>query len=326
MSSTGDSGPQAHNHARLRWADVPVEIRALIGELAGSPVVAGSDVSGGFSPGFAGLVETAGGGRVFVKATSGTRFPHSITFARRELEIHPLLPSDAGAPALLWSHDDGDWVIAGFEALDGRSPELPWRAHQLTLALDAIHALSQVTVPADSGLPRFAVMSQWAGLAELPPEEREHLAARGGEWGHWALRHLDLLQSWEAEAPEAVRGTSLVHHDLRADNMVLTPSGPVIVDWPFACRGAPWIDLVGFLPSVEMQGGGNAATLFAAHPLARTVEHEQLRAYVTALAGFFLVQSWQPPLPTIPSLREFQAGQAVPAVRWLQVLERRVIQ
>jgi aminoglycoside phosphotransferase (APT) family kinase protein len=55
----------------------------------------------------------------------------------------------------------------------------------------------------------------------------------------------------------AAAGPALLHGDLRADNLLLTPSRVVAVDWPRACAGAAWVDLLLLLPSVAMQGGPN---------------------------------------------------------------------
>lgn len=42
----------------------------------------------------------------------------------------------------------------------------------------------------------------------------------------------------------AGRGPTLLHSDLRADNLLLTPTRVVAVDWPWASVGAAW---AGFL-------------------------------------------------------------------------------
>ena len=41
--------------------------------------------------------------------------------------------------------------------------------------------------------------------------------------------------------------------DVRADNVLLTEDGVCFTDWPWAATGAPWFDLIAFLPSVAMQ-------------------------------------------------------------------------
>jgi Ser/Thr protein kinase RdoA (MazF antagonist) len=80
----------------------------------------------------------------------------------------------------------------------------------------------------------------------------------------WSLRHLDRLAALGAEAAAAA-GETLLHLDLRADNMLLTPDRAV-VDWPHARVGTPWVDLLFFAPSVAMQGGPPPEDLLSRTP------------------------------------------------------------
>ena len=65
-------------------------------------------------------------------------------------------------------------------------------------------------------------------------------------------------------------GDTLLHTDVRADNLLLTADGEVVVvDWPHACRGSAFVELVLFAPSVAMQGGPQLADLLAMSPAGR---------------------------------------------------------
>ncbi|MDD0857289.1 phosphotransferase [Arthrobacter alpinus] len=46
-------------------------------------------------------------------------------------------------------------------------------------------------------------------------------------------------------------GESLVHGDLRADNILLTEHGVVLLDWPWAARGAAWVEGLSVLLNVK---------------------------------------------------------------------------
>ena len=54
----------------------------------------------------------------------------------------------------------------------------------------------------------------------------------------WSERNLAALAALEAEAPAAAAGDTLLHLDLRADNLLLTPERVLVVDWPHARVGA----------------------------------------------------------------------------------------
>ena len=75
---------------------------------------------------------------------------------------------------------------------------------------------------------------------------------------------LDKLAGLEAEDPAAATGNTLLHLDLRADNLLLTPDDRVlVVDWPHARMGASWVDAVFFAPSATMQDGPPPEELLA---------------------------------------------------------------
>ena len=136
----------------------------------------------------------------------------------------------------------------------------------------------------------------------------------------WSLRHLDRLAELDALAPAATAGTHVVHVDTRTDNVLLAATGPpgdVLVDWPGASLGAPWIDLVGLLPALHLDGGPPPAEVFAAHPLGRRADPLAVDAFVASLAGYFTRQSLLPPPLGLPTLRAFQAAQGTVAREWL---------
>jgi hypothetical protein len=91
----------------------------------------------------------------------------------------------------------------------------------------------------------------------------------------------------------------------------------VAVDWPWACVGAAWVDLLLLLPSVAMQGGPDPEATFAAHPVAAGADPGAVTTTVAALAGFMVGGARLPPPPGLPTLRAFQHGQGVVALDWL---------
>ena len=117
--------PRAFSGQRLDWRDLPRHVRTRIAELAGAQVTAEISATSGFSPGFAAVLEIADGRGVFVKAVSGEQNPVSPDLARAEIRVSRALPPQVPAPNLLWSSDDGDWVILGFDVVHGRSPSCP---------------------------------------------------------------------------------------------------------------------------------------------------------------------------------------------------------
>jgi aminoglycoside phosphotransferase (APT) family kinase protein len=319
--------PLAFSGQRLDWRDLPRHVRARITDLAGAQVTAEISATSGFSPGFAAVLELADGRGVFVKAVSAEQNATSPELARAEIRVAAALPPQVSAPRLLWSSDDGDWVLLGFEVAHGRSPEVPWRPETLAAVLDAVAGVATAPLAGGHGLPRVADLladdfTGWRRLAALDPTDRERIAGLGGRIGAWATDHLEDLLAWESEAPRVLAGDALVHGDLRADNVLVDPDQRRVwlIDWPHAGVGAPWLDTAFMLPSVALQGGGDPAELFAAQPSSRGVPAADLRAGLAGLAGYFAWSSQQPAPRGIPNLRSFQAAQAVATLRWLRDL------
>jgi hypothetical protein len=308
------SFPQASGR-RMLWAEMPAPVRSAVEDRLGSRVVSARSQAGGFSPGVAARLQLADGARVFVKAVCGSPNPESPDIHRREARIAAALPAHVPAPALRWSWDDGDWVVLAFDDVDGRAPELPWRTHELERVLAALHALATGLTPSPISLePATKSLARlfggWRRIADGGVDVVNVVPTRVRE-------HLDDLADLESRWPESVLGDTLVHLDVRADNLLLTPDRVLVVDWPWAAVGAPWLDLVAMLPSVAMQGGPRPDDVWRAHPLNRGTDDDRVDAFIAALAGLFVHAALLPPAPGIPTLRPFQAAQGEQAIAWL---------
>ena len=302
---------------RTQWDALPDRVKAAIGAKLGGPVTRAENQTGGFSPGVAARVITRDGTRAFIKAVSPSPNPSSPPMHRREVMIASAFPPGVPAPKFLWSLDEGGegWVVLAFEDIDGRTPLQPWDAGELDRVLDAVIGLSETLTPSplDMALAGTAV----EGLFGRKYWGR--CISRGLPAGidAWSRRHIETLAALENEAVEAVGGETLVHFDIRADNVVLTADRVYFVDWAHARVGAAWLDMVLMTPSVAMQGGADAETMLMRHPAARRADPRFLDVAIAALAGFFIVESLQPPPPGLPTLRAFQAAQGREAREWL---------
>jgi aminoglycoside phosphotransferase (APT) family kinase protein len=297
---------------RPSWAELPAKVRDLIESMVG-PVTETRPARGGFSPGFASALAVTGRRRVFVKAISDALTPGATELYRQDRRVVEALPPTVPTPRLLDSREDYGWIVLAFEFADGRIPS-PSRPDDLAAMLGTYARLAEVLDP--SPLPLQAFESRWTGrFDEWSSSDVDSVAERFP----WAAANLARIASIAEYWPAAVGGTALVHGDLRADNMILTDSGMLVVDWPEACIGAPWLDLVLALPSMAMFAGGpDPETVVRTHPVTATLDPEQLNAAIAALAGFFAVNSLRPPPPGLPTLRRFQHDQAEVTLAWLR--------
>jgi aminoglycoside phosphotransferase (APT) family kinase protein len=305
---------------RLPWPAAPATLRQAVEAELGGPVIESATQPGGFSPGVAARLLLANGRRAFVKAVGPQPNPDSPSIHRAEARIAAALPAAAPAPRLLACFDQGGWVALLFEDIDGVTPAQPCRPDELGRVLAALVDLADSLTPTPVKAPRLSdtfgdQFKGWRRLAAAHRRGEDDLA-----WlDAWARRHLDRLAGLEAGWGEGAAGDTLVHADVRADNVLLTPSRVVFVDWPWASIGAAWFDLLAMLPSVHMQGGPEPEPLLADHPVAQDADPVAVTAVLAALTGFFLRQSHQPAPPGLPTLRAFQEAQGHAALAWLRV-------
>ena len=307
---------QRHN-TRIEWADVPSDVRAAVDAELGSPIVRAVNVAGGFSPGPAAVCTLADGRSVFVKACGSELNTFTPAMHRREASILDRMPASYPVPRLLGIVDDGDWVALIIEVVRGTMPTAPLVPGHVVAVLDVVDLLAELGTP-----------SPIEGLSPAGPSEREHVGAhswpRLGADGRlvdrlddWTRRHLDALSELETGWLAAVEGDSLLHGDLRTDNILVGADATHVVDWPAAGIGAPWVDLVGLLPALHLDGGPPPADVFTTRPLGRAADPESVDAYLCALAGYFTRQSLLPPPPGIAAVRGFQAAQGSVCRAWL---------
>nr|WSW70230.1 aminoglycoside phosphotransferase family protein [Streptomyces sp. NBC_00995] len=298
---------------RHHWADLPAPVRDAVQDILGAPVVEARSQSGGFSPGVAARVRLADGRRAFVKAVSAEVNPDSPDQHRAEARNTAALPPAAPVPKLLGSYDDGTCVALVLEDIEGRQPRIPWDPAELARVLAAVGDLSRTLTPApvDVG-PATGKSTMFTGWRTL------RAAGDTTRLDPWVGRRLGALAELESGWEAPATGDTLVHGDLRADNILLTEGRVFFVDWPHAVRAAPWFELLTMLPCMAAQGGPDPEATFTGHPLGRDADPAGVTAVLAALAGYFVAHSLRPDPPGLPTLRAFQAAQGAAAVDWLR--------
>ena len=246
------------------------------------------------------IVGLADGSRVFVKigatldTASWVRDEH---LAYRELRGRPFLPRMVG-----WSDDGVRPVLAIEDLSDERWPP-PWdppAVDAVLACLDDVHATPPPPdLPAvDRHHPEFRGV--WQRLAGHP-EPFLALGLCGPAWLEAALPVL------AAAADAAVlEGDTLLHMDVRSDNLCLRGCRALLIDWNWACTGSPLFDLAWWLPSLQAEGG----------PAPEDVLPDGGTEHAALAAGYFCSHAGLAPIPEAPHVRHLQLQQARTALPW----------
>jgi aminoglycoside phosphotransferase (APT) family kinase protein len=294
---------------RPRWARLPATLRASIEDRLGAATQRSDDQDGGFTHGLATRLLLADGTRVFVKG-----IPADDPLARAYVDeawYAARLPPRVPAPRFRFSLLTGGWLVLAFDDVAGRSPDLTQPGDRRTV-LATVERLAAILTPtpmpeAPPAAEALApVLHGWRTFAsQSPPDDLDT----------WSLGNLNRLAALESRWPHVVGGQTLLHADLRPDNMVMSDSGRLhVVDWSSVCVGAPWVDLIVLLASVD---GLDPEAVVRDHPVTRAVDPAAIDALVCGLLGCWEQQSREPHLPTSPNLRQFQARNAKVTRDWL---------
>lgn len=253
-------------------------------------------------------------GSVFVKAADLSANPDTPDIMRREAGIAAALPTSVPAPRLYWTHDADGWVAMAFECVEGVQPQIPWHDDELRHVLGALQQLAISLTPS----PIVAAPSVEDQYAHKFDGWRKLAAKPGDSLDAWSRHYRKRLAALEPGWVSATVGETLLHTDIRADNLLIDHAGKVwVVDWPHACRGVAWFDLICMAPSVALQGGPDPQTFIGMSGLTHGADTDAITASVVALAGYFSFQATLPDPPGLPTLRAFQRAQGEVARHWV---------
>lgn len=308
---------------RITWEHLPARVRAGVEEILGESVTAHTSQQGGFSPGSADRVVLASGRRAFVKAASSHSNQTTPELHRREAAVTAALPAGVPAPQFLGMYDDGTWVALVLSDVAGHHPHEPWVEAELMTVLDTLARVSQIELAEDGGAPEGglplyqedlrAAFRGWEKVQARP------LEATAAAMDPWAAQNLSRLAELAARGTQELAGNSLVHGDLRTDNMLLTGHGVVLLDWPWAARGASWVDALSVLINVKTHNpAAQLDHLLTSHKAFAGATADSATAVLAGWAGYFLDMSRRPAPEGIPTLRPFQRRQADVLVDWIK--------
>ncbi|WP_214107280.1 aminoglycoside phosphotransferase family protein [Acrocarpospora catenulata] len=276
--------------------------------------------SGGFTPGIA-VRLAAVHGRVFVKAVPAD---HDLAPKyRAEAAVAARLPHATPAPRLRWTGDLDGWVVLVFDDVPGRHPDLSPDSPDVPIAVAGVAGLAATLTPSPADAPpapmaRGGLLHGWGELLRDSARDKPDTGL-----GPWERDRLPLLAELEKAWVPRAEGWSLVHGDIRPDNLLIRDGDGalMVIDWAQPSIGAPWQDVLDLIPHMIMAGHEPRAAEKAliGVPAWEELPAEVVTSYAAAYAGYWTRMSRQPPPPGVPHLRAYQTHAARAALMWTHV-------
>lgn len=307
--TTVPPAPQGRTARRLSWAHLPPSVRAEVERRLGSEVVSAQSQDAGFTPGLASILTCADGSSVFLKAASLVAQRAFAESYHEEAQKLSFLPDGVPAPRLLWTFTRADWVVLGLEHVVGRMPQRPWDDDELDQCLELLTQVADSLTPAPPG--------PWSTFAE-------ETAAWPACWEHVAAHHRHLVGPYAEEAAALARaaadasaGDTVVHCDVRDDNLLLADDGRVLLcDWNWPVVGARWVDAL-LLLVIARGDGVDTERIVASHRLFSDADADAVDAVLALATGYFLRSSDHPAPTSSPFVRDHQLWCGEVAWDWL---------
>jgi hypothetical protein len=181
-----------------------------------------------------------------------------IGFLRTEIRVNPYLPNTV--PKVLWTVEDDGWLLAGFEHVDGRHPDLHVDSADLPAVFALLAAHADALTPSAVGVQPFA--TRWHGLID--------------------------------EA--VVSGSTLLHTDMTPRNFIVDRDIR-LVDWAAPAVGAAWIDTAFIVPRLVLAGHSpeHAEQWATTVPAFATAAPETINAFILGLVTLWKRQQRKAP-------------------------------
>ncbi len=297
MTDVRPGGPRARAPTVRRQMN---ELDERIERALGSAPVRYTARPGGYSTADRFSVDLADGRRVFVKSAEAA---HLAGWLRREHEVYGAV-SGAFIPRLEGWDDDGVRPVLALEDLSDADWVPRWTETRVAAVVDALAEIAASAQPPNTRPVRESfpnLFDRWRDVAADP----DPFLSAGIRDRRWLERWLPVI----VEAASAVdpSGDSLLHLDVRSDNLCFRDGRAVLVDWNWASRGDARLDLAAWLPSLACEGGPEPWDVLP-----------DGGAYAAFVSGVWAAVVGLPPPETAPGVREVQRRQLEVALAWCE--------
>lgn len=274
------------------------ELHARLERTLGKRIVQATPRAGGYTLALRLRLELADGSTVFAKIATT---PYLVDCVRREAVVYQALGTRSYLAEFLGWDDHPTQPFLLLEDLSVAHWPPPWNASRVDAVLAALAEVRQTPLPPQTpSLEKEAETLRKWGTVAADPLPFLSLGLCDSAWLEQALPVL-----LAAEKQLVLTGASLVHLDIRSDNLCFVGERAVLVDWNWSSVGNPDADIACWLPSLHSEGG----------PLPETVLPDAA-PWAAALAGFFGSHAGLPPPEGAPTVRTVQRTQLESALPW----------
>lgn len=248
------------------------------------------------------VVDLGNRGSAFVKIAA---LDYTAEWLRAEHLVYAALDGQPFLPRLRGWDDDGLAPALVLEDLTDAAWPPPWDRAGVDAVLATLAAVHAAILPGN--LPS-AVDSQFGqdGWPDVISDPQPFLSL-GLCSTEWLSDHLPLLAG--ASATAELGGSSLLHFDVRSDNLCLRGARALLVDWNNACLGNELMDTASWLPSLQAEGGPEPQLIVPD-------DTPGLPAIASWLAGYFCARAGLSAIPQAPHARPLQLMQARTSLPW----------
>ena len=274
------------------------ELQARLERVLGQRIVNATRRRGGYTLALRMRLELTDGSFVFAKVATT---PYLVACVRREAVVYEALGSQPYLAGYRGWADDDEQPFLLLEDLSEAHWPPPWSPERVEAVLTALSQVRSTPLPPDTPSleKEGSSLRQW-GTVAADPAPFLSLGLCREAWLESALPSL-----LAAEKQLELTGGSLVHLDIRSDNLCFVGNRAVIVDWNWTSVGSGEADIACWLPSLHSEGG----------PLPETIL-PSAASWAAALAGFFGAQAGLPPPEGAPTVRTVQRTQLECALPW----------
>jgi hypothetical protein len=202
-------------------------------------------------------------------------------------------------PRLLGFSDDGMVPVLAIEDLSDAIWPPPWDDQKIVQVLDAGALVHAHPIPPHVATLTDEYRDDWDCVASSP----QQFLALGLCSAAWLEHAVPVLSAAAWAAP--IRGSALLHLDIRSDNLCFRDGRATIIDWDGPMVGNPDVDVALWLPSLASEGGPQPEAILSAAP--------ELAAWT---AGYFCARAGLQPFPEAPHVRPLQLAQARTSLPW----------